>query len=315
MSDQPAPITVAIVGVGKIATDQHIPVLRANPDFAFVAAASPASTAAGVRNYPSLDELLAHEPYVQAVALCTPVDGRYDQAVAALAAGKDILMEKPPGATVAEVQDLADRANQAGRVLFTTWHSRFAPAVQAAKAWLLGRKVARMRIDWRENVRQWHPNQDWVWEPGALGVFDPGVNALSVVTEILPLGFHVTKADLLFPQGRQTPIHADLVFTDANHADMSATLDWLHPGDPQWEVRVETDRGALTLTEGGARMQVDGEAPVTPPDDPHAEYAGVYRRFAKLVRTRTSEVDYRPLQHAADAFLKGRRTETDPFTW
>jgi D-galactose 1-dehydrogenase len=56
-----------------------------------------------------------------------------------------------------------------------------------AKAWLAGkRQVARGRITWREDVRKWHPGQDWVFEPGGMGVFDPGINALSILTISCP---------------------------------------------------------------------------------------------------------------------------------
>ncbi|MFX5656779.1 hypothetical protein ABTE24_21610, partial [Acinetobacter baumannii] len=44
----------------------------------------------------------------------------------------------------------------------------------------------KVKVIWREDVRHWHPDQEWIWQPGGLGVFDPGINALSIVTEILP---------------------------------------------------------------------------------------------------------------------------------
>jgi D-galactose 1-dehydrogenase len=43
-----------------------------------------------------------------------------------------------------------------------------------------------VNVIWREDVRVWHPGQDWIWQPGGLGVFDPGINALSIITHILP---------------------------------------------------------------------------------------------------------------------------------
>ena len=43
------------------------------------------------------------------------------------------------------------------------------------------------------------------------------------------------------------------------------------------------------------------------------EYAGLYRRFAQLVRAGESEVDVSPLRHAADAFLRGARVAAAPF--
>ena len=96
------------------------------------------------------------------------------------------MLEKPPGATLAEVHALEASPQAKGLTLYATWHSRMAHAVAPAKAWLADKTITRAHITWREDVRKWHPGQDWVFEPGGMGVFDPGINALSILTEILP---------------------------------------------------------------------------------------------------------------------------------
>ena len=70
--------------------------------------------------------------------------------------------------------------------LFQTWHSRFAAGVDAAREFLRTRQLVSGKIIWKEDVHHWHPGQRWIWEPGGFGVFDPGINALSLLTEILP---------------------------------------------------------------------------------------------------------------------------------
>lgn len=108
--------------------------------------------------------------------------------------------KNPPGASLSECHRLIDMA-QAQRVsLYATWHSREAPMVAAAKAWLADRTLRRLQITWKEDVRRWHPGQAWIWEPGGLGVFDPGINALSILTEILPDAIHLTDATLEVPR-------------------------------------------------------------------------------------------------------------------
>ena len=124
--------------------------------------------------------------FTTSVALCTPPQVRHAQAAMALAAGKHVMLEKPPGATVAEITPLLTTARAAQRTLFATWHSRFAPAVEPARQLLAGRKVKSVKITWKEDVRVWHPGQAWIFEAGGLGVFDPGINALSILTRILP---------------------------------------------------------------------------------------------------------------------------------
>jgi D-galactose 1-dehydrogenase len=77
--------------------------------------------------------------------------------------------------------------------------------VEAARSWLAERRLSAVRIDWREDVRRWHPGQAWIWEPGGLGVFDPGINALSIATRILPRAFFLTEGVLRFPENRARP--------------------------------------------------------------------------------------------------------------
>jgi D-galactose 1-dehydrogenase len=303
-------IRIGLVGVGKIARDQHIPSIRADPTFELVGAVSRHGADAALVMYPTLDAMLEARPDIEAVALCTPPQVRHALAQTAIARGKHVFLEKPPGATLSEVESLRMQAEQAGVTLFAGWHSRFAPAVEPARSWLAGRRVTAARIDWREDVRHWHPGQAWIWEPGGLGVFDPGINALSIATAILPKSFFLKEAELRFPSNRGAPIAADLVFQYDTDVEIVAGFDWLQTGPQTWDIRVDTDGGRLTLSRGGGLMSVNGETAV---EAVEAEYPGLYRRFAQLVRTGASEVDVRPLRHVADAFLCGRRVQTAAF--
>ena len=53
---------------------------------------------------------------VDAVSLCTPPQGRFDQAMAVLRAGRHLMLEKPPGATLSEIAVLEAEAARQGRV-------------------------------------------------------------------------------------------------------------------------------------------------------------------------------------------------------
>lgn len=302
---------VAIVGVGKIARDQHVPALAANPAFRLAATVSRHGSVEGVPAYTDLAAMRAAHPEVTAVALCTPPQVRYDLAQDALAAGLDVLLEKPPGATVAEVEALARQARQADRVLFATWHSRFAPGVAPTKAWLAGREIVGGTVTWREDVRRWHPGQTWIWQPGGLGVFDPGINALSILTEILPVPLRLTAADLEFPANQQAPIAARLTLA-AGSAAVAADFDFRQTGPQTWSIEIDTPDGRLDLSDGGARVTAAGRT-LSQAEALASEYDGVYARFADLLARRDSEVDIAPLVHVADAFLLGRRLITDPF--
>ncbi|GAC1336832.1 MAG: Gfo/Idh/MocA family oxidoreductase [Acetobacteraceae bacterium] len=303
-------IRVAIVGLGKIARDQHIPAIAGTDGIELAATASRNAGLDGVARFPTIEALLEEGGAIDAVALCTPPQGRRAQAAAALRAGKHVLLEKPPGATVAELGPLVEAARRGGRTLFATWHSRFAPAVEPARAVLAGCRIDAVRVIWKEDVRVWHPGQDWIWQPGGFGVLDPGINALSIVTRILPRPLFVTASELDFPANRDAPIAARVAFADAEGLVVAAEFDWRQTGPQSWDIEVDTDAGRLTLSAGGRRLVHDGRVLV---DAAEAEYAGIYRRFVQLIGRGESDVDLSPLVHVADAFMLGRRRVVEPF--
>lgn len=303
-------ISIAIVGFGKIARDQHVPALDANGAFELIAVASPHSRLDRLPHYGDIQALLQALPQLSAVSLCTTPQVRYQAARYALEQGRHVLLEKPPGATVSEVLELVRVARQRGVALFAAWHSRFARAVEPARAWLRGRRIRSLAVNWKEDVRVWHPGQRWIWEAGGLGVFDPAINALSILTRIIPGGLILKDAELSFPANCQTPIAALLQLACADGAPASVALDFLQTGAPSWDIDVDTEGGRLSLRKGGSLMRVD-ERPVELP--PSEEYPQLYAHFAQLVRERSVDVDLAPLQLVADAFLCGRRVQVAPF--
>src|SRR5215218_2478997 len=306
------PIRIAIVGYGKIAKDQHVPSIAADPRFELAAVVSPRAPAdAGVPVFTSTEAMLeAMAGELDAVAICTPPTVRLAVAEAAFAAGLDVLLEKPPAATLGEIEEIDRLGLEAGRTLFTAWHSQHAAAVADARAALAGKTVRALRIEWHEDVRKWHPGQEWIWAPGGFGVFDPGINALSIATRILPSRLFVREALLSFPENKQTPIAARIAF-EGEAGKFAADLDWRCTDGERWTIRVETEDGtALELLDGGARMTLDGEPRRV---ESAGEYPSLYARFAELVEARESDVDREPLRIVADAFLVGRRENVEPF--
>jgi len=304
------PLRVAIVGFGKIARDQHVPAIAATEGVELVAVADPNASLPGVPHAATLDQLLRDGPEIDAVSICTPPQARQRQAAIALAAGKHVLLEKPPGATVAEVMPLQAAAQKSRRTLFTAWHSRFAPAVEPARQLLADRKIASVRITWKEDVRVWHPGQAWIFEAGGLGVFDPGINALSILTRILPGSLVVQTAELYFPSNCECPIAATLELRDMRGAPIHMELDFRQTGTESWDIHVETDDGDLQLSKGASVLHIDRQAVSVAQA---TEYSRLYAHFAALIRAKTSDTDVSPLMLVADAFLTGRRIEVDAF--
>ena len=303
-------IKAGLVGLGKIARDQHLPAIEKTEGIELVAVASRNAQGEGARNYPDLGTMLAGEPDLDAVILCQPSQVRYQAARQAILAGKHVFLEKPPGATVSEVEALIALARSRGVTLYASWHSRYAAAVAQAKAWMVSRAVERISIQWREDVRHWHPGQPWIWDAGGFGVFDPGINALSILTEIVPEPVTLLSASLEVPENKDAPIGADLKMATASGAPVEAVFDWRQTGPQTWDIAVETANGSLLLSEGGNTLRLDGEVQMKAPDE---EYPAMYRRFVRLVADRAIDADIAPLRLVADAFLCGRHCPTTAF--
>jgi D-galactose 1-dehydrogenase len=299
---------LALVGIGKIALDQHVPALAASPDWELAATVSRRGTVEGIEAFTDIDAMLAARPDVEAVSLCLPPVPRFAAAEAVLRAGRHLMLEKPPGASLSEVHALEAMARAAGVTIYATWHSRMALGVAAAKRWLADKRVESGKITWREDIRHWHPGQDWILEAGGMGVFDPGINALSILTEILPTRVHLQAAELDFPENRQAPIAARLQLSGGITAD----FDFLQTGKQTWDIELETDAGPVALRVGGNVLETQGQ-PAEGEEDIMQEYPALYARMAELVRGGASEVDLAPMVLVADAFTLGRRITAAPF--
>ncbi|HET7575964.1 MAG TPA: Gfo/Idh/MocA family oxidoreductase [Sphingomicrobium sp.] len=304
------PIKIAIIGYGKIAHDQHVPSIRANPRYELVATSSRSSQGLE-RKFTNWRELIDSVEGLEAVAITTPPEPRYEIARECLRAGLHCLLEKPPTSGLAEIADLACLAEAQKRTLFTTWHAQHHSTVKAAAEALAGKRIAKMAIRWHEDVHKWHPGQKWIWQPGGFGVFDPGINAFSIATKIFPGGLFVKSAELVVPANAQTPIAAEIeFFSPEADGPMTASLDWRRAEGEEWTIEVETADGTkVRLEDGGASLLLNGDRQA---DSGAGEYPDIYRTFIDLIDKRQSLVDVAPLRLVADCLLVGGRREVEP---
>ena len=152
--------------------------------------------------------------------------------------------------------------------------------------------------------------QQWIWNPGGMGVFDPGINALSIATQLLPDSIRIQGGTLKVPTNRAMPIAAELHMRSAADIPVHAIFDWRRTGEPVWDIQVMTDAEALHLSQGGARLHIgDRECQL----EPESEYLSLYQRFAQLVAARRLDVDLAPLRLVADCFMLCTPQMIEPF--
>jgi D-galactose 1-dehydrogenase len=298
------PIRIAVLGFGKIAADQHVPSIAGNPRFELVATSSRSGQGVA-RVFTDWRELIRSVKGLEAVAITTPPGPRYDIARECMLAGLHCLLEKPPTAGLAQISDLACLAEAQQVTVFTTWHAQHNAAVDEAARRLAGKRIKSMAVRWHENVHKWHPGQAWIFDAGGFGVFDPGINAFSVITKILPGSVFVEAAELQVPANAQAPIAAEIALVSpAADGPLTVSLDFRWSDEEEWTIDIVTADGTdLRLEKGGAALFVDGtELKCGGPD----EYPDIYRQFVDLLDERRTLVDVAPLRLVADCLLVGR---------
>jgi D-galactose 1-dehydrogenase len=305
---------IGLIGFGKIAIDRHLPTIMAHPAFELVGIADKRGreiSGYGVPILGSHTEMFSALPDLDTVAICTPPAERCGIAIAALAAGMNVLLEKPPAAGVAELAILRSAGEQAGRVLFTAWHSQHNAAVARARLLLEGAAVEAIDVRWKEDVQRYHPNQDWIWRAGGFGVFDPGINALSILTDILPRRVFVRGAVLSIPVQADMPIAANIEFglVGRDGGCGGAAFDWRSDAGEIREITVTTRAGdVLLLDASGRRLSVNSVVAV---DGDRDEYGRLYEHFHHLLEQGMSDFDPEPSLLVADAFQLGTRVTVD----
>jgi xylose dehydrogenase (NAD/NADP) len=132
MSESAVPVRFGFLGAGWIAQRALGPAVHAADGAVLqaVAARDPGRAAAlepAGRSYPDYAALLA-DPDVDVVYICLNNDAHHEWTLAALAAGKHVLCEKPLGLDVAEVAEMVEAARVADRLLVEAfwyrWHPR-----------------------------------------------------------------------------------------------------------------------------------------------------------------------------------------------
>jgi predicted dehydrogenase len=257
--------------------------------------------------------MLANVPDLDAICICTPPQVHYQAAKHALRAGKHVLLEKPPCTSVAQCSHLKELAEGANVSLYQTWHSQHAHSVNPAALFLKSRKLLKVRVIWKEDVRRWHPGQTWIWEAGGFGVLDPGINAISILTRLIDEPLFPESATLFVPANCETPIAANICLRTSGGVEIDMELDFRHGGKQIWDIEIDTDSEPIRLSGGGSTLTIGDRRVPAEAGAMHGEYQHIYRRFAELISSRRCEADMRPLTLVADIFLAGKRIVVEPF--
>ncbi len=191
-------VKLALVGCGNVAQIVHLPILQKMADVQIVAVVDPdkhkakaiAERAGIPATFASLEALL-NSPIagdIDAVDICTPTDTHLPLAIAAMQAGKDVLVEKPIARTAKEAKEMVAYANKYERKLMVGMNTRFRPDTILLKTFIekneLG-KVFYIKSGWlKQQAGQaaWHQVKE---KSGGGVILDLGIVMLDTALWLL----------------------------------------------------------------------------------------------------------------------------------
>ena len=189
---------VGVIGGGSIARVGHVPGYAAEPDYELVAIADPNPDSLAkmrenfsfTREYADYREMLKQEQ-LDLVSICLPNKFHADAAIAAMAAGADIILEKPVALTEAEGAAIAAASRQYQKQIAVCFSYRFSALVQAAKAAVEAGEIGnlymiRVRFAHQGPIPGW-ATTDWFYDPELAGggaVLDMGIHAIDLVRHL-----------------------------------------------------------------------------------------------------------------------------------
>jgi predicted dehydrogenase len=252
-------VRFAVVGCGTAANHIHLPALRAAGAevtvFASRSVGSAEATCAawGAGVVEARWEDAVERADVDAVVIATPNAQHHAVAMAALRAGKHVLVDKPMACTVAEADEMVAQAHAAGRVLVPFQNTRFAApfaaAAQQVREGGIG-EVTGFRVAFgHAGPQAWAPKATWFFERAAAGggcLMDLGVHAVDLVRAVT--GDDLTHvAALLNGQVGEVEADAQLLVRTGRGAIGSIHASWSARPGPDHQLTVAGTDGTLHL--------------------------------------------------------------------
>ncbi|MEO5510312.1 MAG: Gfo/Idh/MocA family oxidoreductase [Longimicrobiales bacterium] len=287
-------VRVGVLGLGAIAQVVHLPVLSEIADVELVAvcdADKPKARAIaarfGIPHVFASDEEVFKSDLIDALVICTPSHLHEPQAIAALDAGKHVLVEKPLALSADACARVVAAAERAGKVLMVAMNNRFRPDSLALKPFVAGgelgdvflargawlnRKVRVVRPTWRHRKAT----------AGGGAMMDLGVQTLDLAMWML--GFPVVKSictHFHYMEGMEVEDSAAIIARLANGGGITLTVSWSLIADrDRHYMRLLGTKGSGAISPLGVFKEMDhGLLDVTPSIAPGREnvYTASYR--------------------------------------
>lgn len=264
---------IGIIGAGSWAVANHLPILRNRADVELVGVARPGreelarvQEAFGFPHaYETYEELLANVE-MDGVIIASPHHLHAEQAMAALAKGSHVMVEKPMATNAADARKLIAAANTAGREILVPYGWSFQPYFKRAHELVASGRIGRIRhvsaqmatpIEDLVSGGELQGTENEMFRPERATWAHPGTGGYGWGQLVHMLGglFYVTDLEpegvfaLLGKSAIDTDIHNALAMTFAGGAtgSLSGSAS-VPPGSPfQVDIRLFGSEGMLLL--------------------------------------------------------------------
>jgi predicted dehydrogenase len=302
------------------------------------------------RCYGSFKEMAAAEATrsdrIDAVAIVTPNHVHHPAASAFLAAGIDVICDKPLCRTMGEARDLVAQVSASGRLFAITYNYTGYPMVRQAREMVAAGELGTIRTIQAEYAQDWlstdlettgQKQADWRTDParsgagGAIG--DIGTHAFNLAEFIAGQECAELAADLsTFVAGRRLDDNAQMLLRFARGARGALWASQVAPGNENGlAIRIHGEKAALSwrqehpnqlvfsrlgqppvaLSRGGPTIGA-AAAHATRLPSGHPEgylegFAQLYRDVAAQLRARQAEIAVDPLTTLVPSIREGVR--------
>ena len=187
----------------------------------------------GIDRWHSSYQALVEDPAVQAIYIATPHPQHTDIALAAIAAGKAVLIEKAFTATPADTERIVDAARQAGVFAMEAMWTRFNPAVAHLREVIARGEIGEIRGCQGDLTafREFDPD-DRLFDPakGGGAVLDLGVYVISFAQHFLGTPDVVRAVGGRYPSGVEGEFSVLLGYPDGRSATLAGAFTTYGPG-------------------------------------------------------------------------------------
>ena len=252
--------------------------------------------------YETLESLLA-DPLVDAVCICTPSGLHAAQAIAALEAGKHVLIEKPLAISAEEGWKVVQAAKKQHRIVDVVAQLRCCPAVQQLRDAISQGRLGTITLVQLDMVyyrsEEYYNSSPWrgTWAmDGGGALMNQGVHGIDLLLYLLGPVKQVYSHAKTMARSIETEdtAAATLEFENGAICTVAATTS-VYPGSPR-RLRVCGTKGTVVLTEDSiTEWSVEGDDPAAylsaseyvsfnkPEAVPESAHAAVIRDFADSI--------------------------------